>query len=248
MGDRMAVCVAGEAAWTATAYGGLGAIWRTENGVAWGPHVPHRFLLGAITLEPRPRLPVGLQGTLRDSWAALLEDDTPAGWGATPADPWMFRPAGLCVVPDLPDVTIRRTFDAELFERTAFLAASGSLPARAGELHPRGSEGAAGLRLFMAWNGGRPVGTALAVVHHDGVVVSAVAVMGNERRRGIGAALTATAVTCAPDRPATLTGSTLGLGSYLRMGFERVGTPLDWKPTEPSPSLPIDLASGRTHA
>ncbi len=223
--DPVTVCAVGEAAWLAVAYAGLDADLRIDGGLAWGPVVPHRFLLGAITLTPRPELPAALIGPLRDSWAEL---DPIPGWEQQPADPWMFRRPGGCVVTELEDVTVGRTFDAEVFEHTAFVAAGGAPPASPGELHPRGSAAAPGLHLLLAARSGRPVGTALAVVHPAGVLVSGIAVVASERRQGIGALLTAAAVNTAPDRPATLSASAAGAGTYRRLGFEQVGRPVDW--------------------
>lgn len=223
--DRLAVCAAGEAAWLAVAYAGLGAELHVGDDLVWGPVVPHRFLLGAVTLLPRPELPDGLTGTLRDSWAAL---GLTSRWQAQQGDPWMFRRRGRCVVPDPAGVTVERTSDAALFEHTAFLAAGGAPPAASGELHPPGSAALPGLQLFLALRAGWPIGTGLSVVHRTGVLVSGIAVVARERRRGIGAALTAAVINTAADRPATLSASSAGVGTYLRLGFEHVGHPIDW--------------------
>jgi GNAT superfamily N-acetyltransferase len=126
--------------------------------------------------------------------------------------------------------SVTACLDAELFERTVFLAAGGVTPDRPGVLHPRGSERVPGLHLYVAFAGARAVGTALAVVHSRGVHVSAVAVLPEERGRGIGAALAATALNTQPCMPATLTASFLSAPIYRRLGFEPVGEPLDWKP------------------
>ena len=144
----------------------------------------------------------------------------------------MLRPQGVCSAPEVPGIEVRPTSDAELFEHTSFVAVTGKPPERRGELHPAGSQAAPGLHLFLAWRGELPVGTALAVVHDTGVVVSAVSVVAAERGCGIGARLSAAAVNCAPDRPATLSTSRLGEGVYRRLGFETVGRPLDWKPLD----------------
>jgi hypothetical protein len=74
-------------------------------------------------------------------------------------------PVPVPVVTRPPGLRISRvTSDADtvLFERTAFLAAGGRPPGRAGELHPAGSQRIAGLHRFVAWIDGRPSGTALA--------------------------------------------------------------------------------------
>lgn len=225
---RIAACAAGEAAWHAAAYAGLGADWDTGFGLARAVRrVPHPFLLGAVTLEPAPPIPDDLNGEVCDSWAALSLGD---GWTSSPADPWMYRPPGGFAPVETPaGLTVAPTRDALLFERVAFLGAAGRLPRVPGELHPPGSEQVAGLTLLLAHVDGTPVGTALAVTHSAGVVVSAVSVLAEYRRQGIGAALTVAAAQCAPDRPATLSASGLGRGTYARLGFVELGRPLHWR-------------------
>ncbi len=231
-GDPVAVCAAGEAAWHACAYTGLGADWRSDAGLGWSLGVPHRFLLAGVTLTARPALPPvfvhGRPGILRDSWAALRPGDLP-GWKAEAADPWMIREPG-CREPDGPaDVDIAPTRDALLYEATAFRANGGSAQTP-GELHPAGSDGFPGLTLLLAWRGGVPIGTALSVRHALGVVVSGVAVVPGERRRGVGRALTAAAALVAPGFPATLSASDLGRSAYRQLGFVELHRPLHWTP------------------
>lgn len=225
--DLVKICACGDAAWTGAAFGFLGGRWTQTNGLGWGRSALHPYLLGAITLESHPDLPDELHGTVRDSWSSLSTE-----LGSTrrpePADPWMLRAPGRCIAPEVAGVHVGHTTDAEEFERVAFLAASGTPPRRVGELHPRGSETTPGLHLLLAFRGERPVGTALAMTHSIGVLISAVAVVTNERRLGIGAALTAAAVNCAPDRPATLSASRIGANTYRRLGFTDVGAPTDW--------------------
>jgi GNAT superfamily N-acetyltransferase len=144
----------------------------------------------------------------------------------------MLRPPGPCTVPAAAGLTIQRAGDAHLFERIAFLAASGTPPDRPGELHPRGSEQTPGLHLLLAYLDDQPIGSALALAHDRGLFISAVAVIAAHRGKGIGRSLTAAAINCARDRPATLSASKAGLGIYRQLGFELVATPLDWKPTD----------------
>jgi len=235
-GRLIEVCAAGEAAWQEAAYAGLRMEWRRQDGLAWGPSgAPHRFLLAAVTLTPVPALPTrligGMLGVIRDSWGALAPEDVP-GWTPVPDGPWMIRAPAPCAVPAVAGVTVERTRDPLLFERTAFLAAGGAPPEEPGELHPADSGDVPGLHLFLARREGSPVGTALAVEHDRGVIVNGVAVLGAERRRGVGSALTATALNVAPGLPATLTASDLGQGTYRRLGFEPLGQPVNWQPPE----------------
>ena len=228
--DPVAVCAAGEAAWHAAAYAGLGTKWRHDPGIGWSRTVPHRYLLAAVTLAPRPAIPAGLleraPGVVRDCWAALRSEDLP-GWTPEPDTPWMIRtPAPFDGAP-VPGLTVDPTDDALLFEHTAFVAAGGAPPETAGELHPAGSHAWPGLMMLIARRNGRPAGTALAVRHPTGVFVAVVAA---ERRRGIGAALTVAAVRQAPELPATLTASVLGAGVYQWLGFSEITSPIRWHP------------------
>src|SRR5262249_38203637 len=184
-----------DAAWQAVAYATLGAAWTFAEGIAWGRHVPHRLLLGAITLRPMPALPEPLAGTVRDSWGTL-GPQLSAARRAGRADPWIVRTAGACAAPAVSGLTIQRAGDAELFEHIAFQAASGTPPERPGELHPRGSENTPGLHLLLASLDDQPVGSALALIHDRGLFISAVAVLAAHRRKGL-----RTAPTPAPLHP-----------------------------------------------
>ena len=225
----------GEAAWHECAYAGLGGSWRADPGLGWSIRVPQRFLFAGVTLTARPAFPaVFVQqqpGIVCDSWAALEPGDLP-GWTAEPADPWMIREPAPCELGGPSDVTIASTRDALLFEATAFRA--NGVSTVPGELHPVGSEGFPGLTLFLAWRGGIPIGTALTVRHPFGVVVTAVTVFPEERRRGVGRALTAAAVLVAPDLPATLAASDLGLSAYRQLGFIELHRPVHWMPPRPA--------------
>lgn len=188
------------------------------------PVLARRSHPSAGSIDPY-RTPRSGTGQLGD----LVEETLP-GWTPRAADPWMYREPGRCAVEPPPGVTVAAVQDPLLFERTAFLAASGQPPQRAGELHPPGSQHHAGLHLYVAWRAARAVGTALAVVHRTGVAVSAVAVLASERRQGIGAALTAAALRTASELPATLSTSQIAAPTYRRLGFVEVGTPVDWAP------------------
>jgi GNAT superfamily N-acetyltransferase len=232
--DEIAICAAGESAWHAAAYAGLGFDWRVDDGFAWGPGGPaHRFLLSGVTVEVDARPPGGFsnaaRGLILDSWAVFTNEDLP-GWTSSLTDPWMIRHPGPCEIPAVEGVEVESTDDELLFERTAFVGAGGSPPADPGELHPPGSSGFDGLHMLLARRGETPVGTAIAVQHQSGTVISGVGVVAAERRKGIGALLTATAIAVDPTVPATLTASDLGIGVYRRLGFREVGLPWHWTP------------------
>jgi len=237
VGGRRAVCAAGEAAWHAAAYAGLGVRWSVDRSVAWSRSSPHPYLFAAVTLRPDASIPSGVEGRVRDSWGALVGEELP-GWRPCPAGPWMFRDSSRCPVEPPAGVVITATQDPLLFERIAFLAAGGRPPQRAGELHPPGSQHYPGLHLYLAWRGERAIGTALALIHETGIAVSALAVLAPERRQGIGAALTATALQAAPGLPATLSTSQIAAPTYRRLGFIEVGTPVDWVPPNPERATP----------
>jgi GNAT superfamily N-acetyltransferase len=230
--DQIAVCAAGESAWHAAAYTGLGAEWREEPGFAWGPSgPPHRFLLAAVTLDPDCPPPRDVlekrSGVLRDSWARYTPDDM-RGWIGVPSDPWMIRDPGPCATFSIDGVEVKPTNDELLFEHVAFTAAGGSPPVDPGELHPEGSSRYEGMHMFLAWRNGIAVGTAIAVEHSTGVVISGVGVVEKARRKGIGALLTATAVCVDTAHPSTLTASKMGIGVYRELGFVQVGVPVHW--------------------
>src|ERR1700712_5413977 len=234
--DLIGRCAAGEAAWHAGAHAALGAARRRPPSLAWAPAgTPHRYLFGAVTLARKPMLPPplvrGFSGAVCDSWASLTPADLP-GWTSSIADPWMARGPGTSVVPAVPGGSVERTADALLFEDTAFRAAGGSPPMRPGELHPAGSGSVPGLPLFLARRDGFAVGTALAVRHHRGVMVSAVNVFEAEPGRGLGSRRTAAAVNVDPGMPATLTASQLGIALYRRQGFHELEPALHWRPRE----------------
>lgn len=218
MNRKILVCALGEAAWHAVSYAGLGEAWTIGRGLAWGTRSPHRFLFGAVTLSPTACIPPEAGGPICDSWASLNSTDLP-DWRPQEADPWMLRQPGRCAAPSVPDVRVERTNDVLLVERTAFMAASGHPPDRPGELHAVGSDRVANLHLLLAWRAGKAVGTAMVVVHSAGALIGAVNVRPEERHRGIGTALTVAALNIAPDRPATLSATQLGIAIYHRLGF-----------------------------
>jgi GNAT superfamily N-acetyltransferase len=54
--------------------------------------------------------------------------------------------------------------------------------------------------------------------------------MPDARRRGVGAALTVTALRVAPDKPATVIATAAGLPVYRRLGFLGIGRRRNWHP------------------
>ncbi len=250
--DLIRLCATGEAAFQRAAHQGLGRRWIKGAGVAWAADGPaHRFLFGAVTLEPRPTLPNALRGRVCDSFGALRAGDLPGpGWRPEDGDPWMVRPPLPVTATQAPTglliTRVETDEDTVLFEQTAFLAAGGRPPATTGELHPAGSQHIDGLHLFVARIDQRPVGAALAMDHERGVLVSAVAVMPEARGRGVGAALTVTALRVAPNKPATMFATAAGKPVYRRLGFVEIGRHRDWHPpgSEPEGATPLATTSG----
>jgi len=229
------LCALGEAAWQALAHRELDLPWSQKRSLAWGPAgAGHRFLFAAVTVDPRPALPRGLLGPVCDSHGALSASDLPGtGWSRiSGVGPWMMRPSTSVLeshrVPGLRIVEVRSNSEMVIFERTAFLAAGGGPPDHPGELHPAASWQARYLHAFVAWLGGVPCGTALAVEHDEGLLVSAVAVLPEVRRCGIGKALTIAGLATAPRRLATLSASSQGISMYRKLGFQEVGLPVHW--------------------
>jgi hypothetical protein len=78
-------------------------------------------------------------------------------------------------------------------------------------------------RLFVAWDGDRPMATAGAWVANELTTVELVSARPECRGRGVGAAVTAAAADAGgPDRPAVLISSDLGQATYRRLGFASV--------------------------
>ncbi|WP_050348508.1 GNAT family N-acetyltransferase [Arsenicicoccus sp. oral taxon 190] len=229
----VALCAQGEAAMQRVLHVGLGSRWRADDEIAWSlDPAPHRYLLGAVTLRPdvpAARL-VGLPGTVCDSFGSLSQADLP-GRAPEPENVWMVRhPAPLPPSPSLPGLDVRPVVtddEVQLWERITF-EANGAPPDRPGELHPRGSQRQAGLTLWLAVRGGRPVGTSLGIVASGCVTVSAVAVLPEARGRGIGSALTRSVIASAPTLPATLSASEDALGVYERLGFVALARSVHW--------------------
>jgi GNAT superfamily N-acetyltransferase len=239
-GEAVALCIHGESTWHRLGLSALGVGWEERDRIAWRTGQTVVVFLGAMTLDARATAAQldavvgGLDGRVivRDSHAVL--DMAPLGWRRWRVHPWMLREPGPVRVPRVPGLEVRPVATAEevrLFERTVFGAADGNPDwAPAGSVHPAPQTlHVPGLTLFLAWLDGEPVGTALAAVDSRVVQVSAVAVEGGARRRGVGSALTAACVGVAPSLPAVLDSTDLGHGVYLGLGFRDVGESVLWE-------------------
>jgi GNAT superfamily N-acetyltransferase len=136
--------------------------------------------------------------------------------------PFMFRPAG--PPPDLRDtgLDIREVVDAEglaVFFRT--ITEAYPLPAESGTLEDPAVLDT-DVRLWVGYEGERPVGTAGVYVAHGTNDVEWISVYDNCRGKGYGAALTWAATLADPDLPAVLIASDPGQPVYERMGYVRL--------------------------
>ncbi|WP_293699917.1 GNAT family N-acetyltransferase [uncultured Agrococcus sp.] len=218
----------------------LGSEWILEGpvGRATGPS-PHRFLFAGITIEPdaHPDLVADVAGDICDSFAVLSGRELP---GREPEDGpvWMLRSPG--PVADLGRAstgvrirTVETDEELDRWEELSFVANGGQreLP---GELHPAGSQHDPRLRFLTADIDGAAVGTGLAVLNTESVTVSAVTVLPEWRGRGIGRELTVAVLETAPELPAVLSASELGLGVYKRLGFEELERFRRWSRRKPA--------------
>lgn len=130
-------------------------------------------------------------------------------------------PQGIRILP----VTDRR--DALALARVDSLA-FGSDADVSVRFYAAGVLGVDGCRAFVAWEGDEPIACAAAYLDEGAVGVFGVAVVPAARRRGVGTAITASAIDDARDEAdlAWLHPSPEGSAVYGRMGFRRV---CDWE-------------------
>ncbi|HIY64886.1 MAG TPA: GNAT family N-acetyltransferase [Candidatus Agrococcus pullicola] len=236
--EKISWCARGENVLQQALHECLGVQWVVDEaaGRAEGPS-PHRFLFAGITLTPGAHsdLVADVDGDICDSFAAFTADALPS---RTPeAGPiWMFRPPGPVTnqgwtIPGLRLHSVSTDEELDRWEDVSFLANGGERES-AGELHPAGSQHDPRLRFFTAEIDGTTVGTGLAVLSPESVTISAVTVLPESRGRGIGRALTVAALESAPELPAVLSASELGLGVYKRLGFEELRRLRRWSRRE----------------
>jgi hypothetical protein len=145
------------------------------------------------------------------------------GFGLGGHPPFMVRPAGGAapVVPGFHIAEVTTPAQLAVFEQT--IAEAYPAP----ELLPFGSQPrvygdailSSNWRLFVGYEGDRPVATGAGYVTDHIVVVEAISSRSECRGKGYGAAVTAAAMLAAPDRPSALIASDLGRGVYERLGF-----------------------------
>lgn len=84
------------------------------------------------------------------------------------------------------------------------------------------------MRYYVGYQDDRPVACAAAYVGERELGVYMVATLPETRGKGYGAAMTAAAIAAAPDLPAVLQASDLGLPVYRRLGFEDISPYTLW--------------------
>lgn len=153
-------------------------------------------------------------------------DLTPHGLGLVGHPPFMFRPTSTSTVLPASGLDIREATDrATLVDAQRVLVEGYPMPDMAdlpdGDFYrPEVLE--ASTRVFVAYDGERPVATSAAHSAAGVTVVENVAVLSTARGRGAGATITWAATAAWPDQPAVLIASDDGQPVYERLGFLRL--------------------------
>lgn len=161
-----------------------------------------------------------------------LPDLTPFGCTLMGHPPVMLRlTAPLPALP--PRIEIVRVHDdstARDFEETLVLGFPAPMlqPFRAGCFLPPRALDAPGWQHFVGYDNGRPVAAGSSFADDRLLRVENIAVMGDARGRGYGAAITVATMSLAPTVPATLVASDLGRPVYERLGFHALHRATFW--------------------
>lgn len=238
--ESIALCARGENTLQEALHEHLGSRWLVDAGVGRAAGTsPHRFLFAGVTLTAvaHPGAVAEVDGDICDSFSVFSARELPR---REPKDGpiWMLRSPGPVMdrVPSIPGLRIQAVDTDEELDRWEDLSfvANGGQRETPGELHPAGSQYDPRLRFLTAEIDGATVGTGLAVLSSESVTVSAVTVLPEWRGRGIGRELTVAALETAPELPAVLSASDLGLGVYKRLGFEELGRFRRWSRRKPA--------------
>lgn len=117
------------------------------------------------------------------------------------------------------DAATARDFEAALIRG---FPVSDLEPSPLGSLLPVEALSAPGWRHWVGYLDGEPVATSSACVNDRHVDVEFIACVAEARGRGIGAAMAAVAASAAPELPAMLIASDLGLPVYRRLGYRSI--------------------------
>jgi hypothetical protein len=151
-------------------------------------------------------------------------DLRPHGWTLVDHQPLMFRPAGGSLPPSPPGLRIEEVRDAEGV-RAFEIAIVDGFPIRELTGHAPGAAFSAGMladerqRLWVGWEGERPVSAASAFVAAGVNNVTLVATLPEARRRGYGAAMTWRATLADPTLPSLLIATDEGRPVYEHLGY-----------------------------
>ncbi|HKE99305.1 MAG TPA: GNAT family N-acetyltransferase [Actinomycetes bacterium] len=198
---------------------------------AAGPFRGHNV---AIALRPAPaeRLAgraerfftarAGGPWSLQDYWG--VGDLRPLGYELGIVMPVLRRPPAPPPAAGPPGLEVRRVAGAEplwWFERTLIdgFPFADLRPPRRGALFDERVLDVTGLHLWVGLLDGAPAATAMAFVAGGSVGVYWVATLPGARGRGLGGALTRTALAVAPELPAVLSATPAGVPVYRRLGF-----------------------------
>lgn len=207
----------------------------TENGAFSAGDVPQPLAAKTVAwLRDVPASWLCAEGTEREETASVLVNagcrPDNAAWEMCSAigQPVVARPPGISITA----VSSDRELDAWLVVAgpCGWFETDADCRSRRELYRSLGYKPIAPLRLYVAWRGDRPVGMAAAFFTDELVLLSGLAVLDDEQRRGIGRSLAATRLREARERgcaTAVLGASPDGAKLYSSLGFETHRQPRD---------------------
>jgi GNAT superfamily N-acetyltransferase len=136
-------------------------------------------------------------------------------------------PIDVAVPDDLHITAVATPDDLATFERT-LIEAFPLTGRRPGPLWAYAVLDMPAFRMWLGTCGGAAVATAVAWTDAGHTGVYWIAVRSSHRRRGFGAAMTATAASAVPGRPSVLVATSAGEPLYHRLGYRRVAMSTRW--------------------
>ncbi|HEX6254180.1 MAG TPA: GNAT family N-acetyltransferase [Euzebyales bacterium] len=164
---------------------------------------------------------------LEDPWGRLAW--RAAGFTALESLPILLceTPAAVARPDDLHVSAVETPAELATFERTLIEA----FPLTGRQPRPLWTDAVLDMPAFRMWLGtcdGTAVATSVAWTDADHVGVYWIAVQTSHRRRGFGAAMTATAAAAVPGRPSVLVATPTGEPLYRTLGYRRVAVSTRW--------------------
>lgn len=212
-----------------------GVASNTENGVvSYGDVSPTLAAETIAWLGREPACWLCAESASREATAHVLveagcrPDNEASEMCGAIGTPVVFCPVGVSIAP----VTSGRELDAwlDVAGASGWFETAADRHARRELYHQLGDMPSTPHRLYVAWREARPVGMASAFFTRELVLLDALAVLEDERRRGIGRALAATRLHEARERGcaiAVLAPSRDGAKLYQKLGFEPHRQPSD---------------------